>query len=348
MGNVLEKLWLHVIRTYLRIGLFFYFKKIRIVKHDAIPKHKPVLFLANHQNALIDALLIATRSNRFSYFLTRAAVFKTPWVSKLLQMLRMLPVYRIRDGWNTLTQNNSIFNNCSALLQKGEAVTIFPEGSHNIIRTVRPLSKGFTRIVFETLEKYPETDLQLIPIGFNFENADAFPDRVTVIFGKAIAAKDFLLSDKNEAVNQLKSRVHNEISKLTTHIPPKNYDAILNQLKSLGADFLNPQAVNDCIVNDFSNCQFKKVTRPSSFLSSVFNVLFAIFLIVPYIVWKFAVKPKIDEVEFVSTFRFALAVTLVPLWLLIMCVILLLVFNWSVATGFLAISLMIILVRVKA
>ncbi|WP_242131728.1 lysophospholipid acyltransferase family protein [Aestuariivivens marinum] len=347
MGSVLGKLWLHTIRAYLRIGLFFYFKEIRIVKYSNVPKYKPVLFLANHQNALIDALLIATRSGRFSYFLTRAAVFKKPLVSKLLHTFRMLPVYRIRDGWNTLTQNNSIFNTCSLLLQQGKAVAIFPEGSHNIIRTVRPLSKGFTRIVFETLEKYPDTDLQLIPIGLNFEKADTFPDSVTVIFGKAIAAKDFLLDDKNEAVNQLKTRVHTEISKLTTHIPSKDYNATLSRLESLGADFLNPVAVNDCMASNFSNCQFKK-ELPPRFLSMVFKVFFVALLFAPYGIWKFAVEPKIDEVEFVSTFRFALAITLVPLWLLIVYIALFLAFNWGVATGFLAISLIIILVRVKA
>ena len=134
---------LHIIRAYLRLGLFFYFKTIRVFNAEHIPKDKPVLFLANHQNALLDPLLIATNSERFSYYLTRAGVFKKQWVSKLLNQLRMLPVYRIRDGWSNLTHNNPIFEACSNLLHNKEAIVIFPEGSHNLNRTVRPLSKGF-------------------------------------------------------------------------------------------------------------------------------------------------------------------------------------------------------------
>ena len=105
MKGVLELIWLYTIRVYLRVGLFFYFKSIKVVNQTNVPKDKPVMFVANHQNALLDALLIATKCGRFSYFLTRAAAFKKPWVSKLLHSLRMLPVYRIRDGWNTITNN---------------------------------------------------------------------------------------------------------------------------------------------------------------------------------------------------------------------------------------------------
>ncbi len=179
----MKKIWLHSVRAYIKLGLFFYFKKIKVVNANNIPKNKPVLFLSNHQNALLDALLIAVKCERFSYFLTRASVFKKPIISKLLKSLCMLPVYRIRDGWSTITNNHSIFNSCTSLLHQNEAVVIFPEGNHSLNRTVRPLSKGFTRIVFETLEKYPDKDLQLIPVGLNFMNAEYFPDSESMYFG---------------------------------------------------------------------------------------------------------------------------------------------------------------------
>ena len=99
---ILKQLWLHFVRAYIRLGLFFYFKKIKVVNVDKVPKKGAVLFLANHQNALLDALLIATRSGRFSYFLTRASVFQNALISSILKSLLMLPVYRIRDGWQNM------------------------------------------------------------------------------------------------------------------------------------------------------------------------------------------------------------------------------------------------------
>ena len=68
-------------------GMFFYFKRIDVFGFENIPKDKPVLFLGNHQNALLDPLLIAIKCGRFSFFLTRAGVFKKPLVSKLLKSL---------------------------------------------------------------------------------------------------------------------------------------------------------------------------------------------------------------------------------------------------------------------
>jgi 1-acyl-sn-glycerol-3-phosphate acyltransferase len=75
-------------RAYLRLGLFFYFKRIDIRNTNTIPKNEAVIFLGNHQNALLDALLIATKNGRFSYFLTRAGVFTKPLVSKFLKSLQ--------------------------------------------------------------------------------------------------------------------------------------------------------------------------------------------------------------------------------------------------------------------
>ena len=122
----MKKLWLHSVRLYLQLGMFFYFRRINVHHLENVPKDKPVLLLANHQNALIDALLIALKSGRFAYFLTRAGVFKKAFISKLLKSLQMLPVYRVRDGWNNLTNNNAIFENCTNLLHKGRSCGDLP------------------------------------------------------------------------------------------------------------------------------------------------------------------------------------------------------------------------------
>jgi len=134
----MKKLWLHSIKLYIQLGLFFYYKNIKVYNIENVPKNKPVLLLSNHQNALLDALLIAVKCGRFTYFLSRASIFKKSFISTILNSLQMLPVYRIRDGWNTISNNTAIFESCSELLNNNEAIVIFPEGNHNLNRTVRP------------------------------------------------------------------------------------------------------------------------------------------------------------------------------------------------------------------
>jgi len=342
----MKLIWLHSVRFYIKLGLFFYFKKIKVVNAKHIPNDKPVMFLSNHQNALLDALLIATKCGCLSYFLTRASVFKNPLVSKLLNSLNMLPVYRIRDGWNTITNNNSIFDSCTVLLHQNESVVIFPEGSHNLNRTVRPLSKGFTRIVFDTLEKYPDTDLQLIPVGLNFSNAEMFADSTSIYFGKPIAAKSFVSDNRNEDVRNIKKDIQSEISKLTTHIPTKDYEEILQKLKALNVDFLNPKAVNKCISNNFESCE-KKPNSKINWLRVLLKRLLILNVLPPYLIWKFIAQPKIKEQEFTSTFRFAITITLVPIYLLFLVLFISVLFSLKIALFYVLSILLLSLIAVK-
>ena len=342
----MKTLWLHSVRWYIKIGLFFYYRRIHVKKSTCIPKKGPLLFVSNHNNALVDALLIATQSGRFSYFLTRASVFKKPLVNALLRSLNMLPVYRIRDGWNTVSHNTAIFESCSVCLSAGEAVALFPEGNHHINRTVRPLSKGFTRIVFETMARFPSTNLKLIPIGLNYEQADAFADSVTLCFGKALLATDYLGLDQAAETRRLKNDVWQAITQLTTHIPVDTYQESLQKLQELGADFLNPEAVNSCLNSDFQSCSFNRLPEPQK-LKAFFKFFMIVLLIGPYIIWKFLAEPKIKEVEFVATFRFGLAISLVPLWLLGILIFLMVGFGIQIALVYLVLTLLVTLLAVK-
>jgi len=318
---ILKQLWLLSIRAYLRLALFFYYKKIKIVNPDNVPKTGAVLFLGNHHNALMDPLLIATKCGRFSYFLTRASVFKNKIIAELLKSLLMLPVYRIRDGWSSISKNKNIFNKSAKLLAHEKALSLFPEASHNLNRTVRPLSKGFTRIVHKALEQNPELNLNLVPIGFNYENAVNYGDSVSMYFGEPILVTADEAINKSKSKVDLSHKVFTRLCQLTTHIEPKNYDHTIQKLEGLKVDFLNPIAVNHCIESNFSNC---KQTNKLDFsiLKKFFKFLLILLLIVPYLIWKFVVQTKIKEAEFIATFRFVIAITIVPIYLLVLTTVL--------------------------
>lgn len=333
-------------RAYLRLALFFYFKKIEIRNANNIPKNEAVIFLGNHQNALLDALLIATKNGRFSYFLTRAAVFNKPLVSKILKSLQMLPVYRIRDGWGNLNKNNSVFSKSSKLLSEKNAIVIFPEGSHSLNRTVRPLSKGFTRIIFETLERYPNTKIQLIPVGLNFKHAEKFSDTALINFGTPIQVGRELLEDKNKSVLKLKEEVSQQLRELTIHIESENYESIIQNLEALNVDFTKPEEVNQCIASNFENCK-KTTPKTSHPLKRLFKILLIINLFIPYLIWKKIAEPRIKEIEFTSTFRFAIVISLVPIFILTVMLILGFVFQIKFAFMYLINVIVLALLSVK-
>lgn len=340
----MKSIWYIFIKLLIKTSLFFYTKKITVVGKDNIPKKGAVLFAINHPNGLIDPLIATTNINRKTHYLVRAASFKNKWVKRFLTSLNLMPIYRIRDGASQLGKNQEIFENCYSIFKKGEALMIFPEGSHNRKRTIRPLSKGFTRIVFGTLNKYPEITITIIPVGLTYQNASYFPAKVAVHFGKPILVNTFYKKESvaSSAVN-LKNELSDGLKKLSVHIEDDtNYKTTLNTLNAAQVDFTNVQTVNK-LVKDYILPTSKKPKK--NWLKPLYFILL-INSILPVIIWKILSK-KIDEIEFVDTFRFAVNTLTFSLFYGIQTCIVAFLFNAKIALAYLFISLLLVVVYAK-
>ena len=213
----MKLLWFSFVQFYLTVGFKFYYKKIDVIYKEKIPKDKAIIFLSNHQNALLDPLLVSTSSTRKNYFLTRAAVFKNSTVAKLLNSLQMLPVYRMIDGVNTIQKNRAIFTFCTKLLDQKKSIILFPEGSHSLKRKVRPLKKGAARIIQETLQKFPKREIIIIPVGVNYQAPTEYGDSMSVYFGKHISPTKFWDGSQLD-MQELNKTISAELKQLTSHI----------------------------------------------------------------------------------------------------------------------------------
>ena len=332
-----------IIKLYIRTALRLYFKKIKLHGLENIPKDKPVLFLPNHQNALLDVLLIAIYCQRKPWFLARSDVFNMKVFLGLFNLLQMIPIYRIRDGRKTIQKNQEIFDRCATLLLQNKALVIFPEANHNLKRRVRPLSNGFNQIIHAVLERTPTAEITLVPIGVNYNNAIHFPDSTALYFGTPIVARALYDPiNKKASFERIRSAVSKQLKTLTTHIEnEETYDKTVQELHALSVNYLDPKAVNKTLQHMPVGSEVqKKGGRVSEFLLKLsFNILnFPLIL-----VWRFLVKPKVPEPEFLATFRFAFALFAYPIYygmivsLLTLCVniatgligaIVLFVFNW--------------------
>jgi 1-acyl-sn-glycerol-3-phosphate acyltransferase len=321
-----------LIQKITRLSLYCYFREIQLHGLDEVPRNRPVLFLANHQNALLDPLIIAACTDLRPYFLTRSDVFTNTYLSGFFQFLRMLPIYRLRDGRNTLTKNEAVFAKCTRLLEQQQAIFLFPEANHNLQRRVRPLSKGFTRIICSALDTDPSMDLYLVPIGINYENASAFPDRVAYYFGRAISARD--LYDPNDlqgSIAALKQSVFEGLKKGTTHIEDlERYETIHSHLLARNANFLKPQEVNQLLKDPFDmselppNSEVMEEKSVSDYAVMVLNA--PVFLI-----WRLFFKKRIEEKEFISTYRFAYLFFAMPIYYGLLWLALLFLFPTAMA-----------------
>ncbi len=226
-------------------------KKITVYGKENIPNKGAVLFIANHQNALIDAMLIPTTTTRKMHFLARASAFVSTFVSKLLNSINMIPVYRIRDGVNTIEKNVETFKQCFEILKNEGSIEIFAEGEHHYGRRIIPLKKGFARIILGTLQKYPDLKIQIIPIGINFDSHFDFPSSVSVYYGEPIHANKHINTENPDIrFSEIVKQVLTALKKLTLHIEDStNYDEIIRILENNNVDYLDPFKANNMVEN---------------------------------------------------------------------------------------------------
>lgn len=341
---MIQKIWFTLVWSYIKFGLFFYSKKITVLGRENIPKKGAVLFAVNHPNGLVDPLYVTTTNNRQNHFLVRAASFKNPIVKKILESLYLMPIYRIRDGIQQLANNQQIFEKCHNILKKGESLMIFPEGSHDKKRAIRPLSKGFTRIVFGALEKYKDLEITVIPVGITYQHPSHFPAKVIVNYGKPITTRNiFEENTLAKSINILKENVSEQLKTLTVHITDnENYDVILEKLNNAQVDFTEVKKINKMIKNH----SFPSKKSPKkNYLKPLFYLI-VLNSIIPFLLWKQASK-KIDEIEFIDTFRFSLNLFLCSFFYCLQAHVLSLYYGNIVGLFYLTFSALLILIYVK-
>lgn len=190
------------------IGLKLFFGGVRLIDKHNIPEDGAVIFAPNHQGAFMDAMVLGVHSRRPVYFLTRADIFKSPVVIAILKSLNMMPIYRIRDGIKSLSQNDSVFDTCFKLLSKGKGVLIFPEGNHGLDYYLRPISKGTSRLALDARESLdPNLKLYILPVGINYFSHRWPFAKVLLKYGKPIDTdeyKELYAEHKQRAYNKFK------------------------------------------------------------------------------------------------------------------------------------------------
>ncbi len=213
-----------------------FYRDVVLLNTQNIPEKGPLIFTPNHQNALMDALALLCNVDRRMVFLARSDIFQKPIIASILYFLRILPIYRIRDGYDSLKKNKEIFQKTiDVLTDKHCALVILPEGSHSGIRRLRPLKKGFARIAFQTEEaKNYSLDMKIIPVGIDYDDFEAFRSRLTINFGKPISVKKYYEQYKEApafAINALKEELSDHIKPLIINIETEKYYELINTLR---------------------------------------------------------------------------------------------------------------------
>lgn len=194
--------------------LRLFYRRLEASGRELIPRTGPVLFVANHPNALLDPLALLCLAGRPVSFLAKEPLFRMPILGAIVRRMDAIPIYRHSDQAD-VSQNRKTFEAARALLARGGSIGIFPEGrSHNEPRLL-PFKTGAARIALGSRTE----GLQIVPVGFFYSAKTKFRSEALLCFGPPLAVDPVEPGPEGEpppdAVRDLTARLEAALGELT-------------------------------------------------------------------------------------------------------------------------------------
>src|SRR6202042_3892461 len=130
-----------IVRILFQPVFHLYFRYTRIGR-EHIPRRGPVIIASNHRSFL-DPFVIATMARRPMYYVAKKELFRNRLQGWLLNALGAFPVDRgAADG--------DMIETAKAILERGDIVLIFPEGTRTRPGALGTPRRGVGRLALET------------------------------------------------------------------------------------------------------------------------------------------------------------------------------------------------------
>ncbi|MFT7606398.1 MAG: 1-acyl-sn-glycerol-3-phosphate acyltransferase, partial [Saprospiraceae bacterium] len=220
-------------KYFCRIGLRVNFKKIFFHYQEEIPENKAIIFASNHPTAFLDPVMVGAFIKRPVHFIVRGDIFKGKFILAFLNGLKMLPIFRFRDGYSSLKNNQATLETVYEKLSQNRCVLILAEGETKHEKRLRPIQKGTARMAFGAIEAQGDLDILIIPVGVNYSDSDAYRSFVMTEFGKPIHLNDYkpvYQENPRKAIKQLTGRIEKEMRSLVIHIEKEADDIWVNRI----------------------------------------------------------------------------------------------------------------------
>ena len=213
------------------------YRKYQVEGLENIPLDGCVIWASNHTNALMDPMVMLSSNSGRKVFVARADIFKKSWARKALSFLRVMPIYRIRDGINAVKHNDEAIEQATGVIMDGVPFVIFPEATHRAKHSLLKLSKGIFHIAESAIEKSKDgKPVYILPIGVEYGDYFRFRNTVLIKFGKPANVTGFLKEHDDEplpvAMQQMRELLTGKLAEQIVYIPDdEDYDAIWEYVK---------------------------------------------------------------------------------------------------------------------
>lgn len=360
-----------LLKSYSRFAYNLFYSDVQVAGTENIPTHSPVIFAPNHQNALMDALSIIVHIKKQPVFMARADIFKGSLTKKLLHLFKIIPVFRIRDGVEALSQNDASFATAVQILASRNCFGMMPEGTDIDKHRLRPLKKGISRLAFQAQSELPKSQsIKIVPVGIHYSNYQDFRSKIAVNFGKPIDILDYTElynTNPQKALADVRDAIARELKQRMLHIEDDaNYELLISSKNIAWYELCNKPTPNyreryicekdicntlenafatqpekaeelKYIITEYNNLLarhklpnevFEGLYPQKEFYWDIARFLFflppiaagALFNLIPAFITSY-LSNKIKDIQFVSSFKFAIGLISFALYyLLFLCI----------------------------
>lgn len=140
---------------------------------------------------MVSALIFPKATRIF----VRGDVFGKSWANFLLRSLKLIPIYRARDGESrqNAISNNRSFDQLYEEFKKNRLVLIFPEADAKIEKRLRPLKKGMARMIIDMQSRDDGSmKVAVVPFGLNYTHFKRHRNELMLSFAKPVYLDDYI------------------------------------------------------------------------------------------------------------------------------------------------------------
>lgn len=198
-----------------------FYRRVDVVGLEHVPAAGPLLVAGNHQNGLVDPMLLIATMPRTLRPLAKSSLFRHPLIAPFLALAHALPVYRRQDADGDTSRNAETFRAVSSALTQGQAIVIFPEGVSQPEPTLMPLRTGAARMLLAA-EADSVGPVTLLPVGLMFHEPGTFRTGWALIaVGEPVATAEHVAlarSQPEEAARRLTARLGEALRALIAEV----------------------------------------------------------------------------------------------------------------------------------
>ncbi len=215
-----------------------FFRRIEVSGVERVPAHGPVIFALNHPSGLIDPAFLLCLAPRRVSFLAKAPLFRMPIIGFFCRAFEAIPVYRRQDAGSDPSQNRETFETARAVLARGGAIGIFPEGTSHSDPQLRALKTGAARIALGAAAALGDVSpLVIVPTGLYYRAKRTFRSAALLYYGDPFAVDPVALGPGEEPpaelVHELTGKIQRALAAVTLQAGQEEVHALVERAQRI-------------------------------------------------------------------------------------------------------------------